>query len=184
MSGGRRLDHWRTTRVSDGSSLSAPTPNEQERSMDPPDWRFTHVHVYASDPRATINWLTDLGGEVVAESQYSDWPTMFNVSLGGQIIQVRGERGNEQFAPTRGERSFGIDHIGLVVTDVDTTLAALQARGIAAETEFANGYEVPEGVAFLRGPDDLWVEIAPAVWYPESDFPPPGGLRAAIDESA
>ena len=69
------------------------------------------------------------------------------------------------------QRAFGIDHFGLVVDDVDATLATLRWRGIEPETDFANGYEVPDGVAFVRGPDDLWVEIAPAIWYPESDFP-------------
>jgi catechol 2,3-dioxygenase-like lactoylglutathione lyase family enzyme len=138
--------------------------------------------VYASDPDATVAWLTALGGEVVAEHRYDGFPTMFDVALGGQIVQIRGERTTEHFSPADGRRSFGIDHLGLVVTDLDRALEALRARGIVAETDFANGYTVPDGVAFVRGPDDLWVEIAPAAWYPESDFPAPGGLTRTRDE--
>jgi catechol 2,3-dioxygenase-like lactoylglutathione lyase family enzyme len=146
------------------------------------DWRFTHVHVYASDPDATVAWLTALGGDVVAAHRYDGFPTMFDVALGGQIVQVRGERDIEHFSPADGARSFGIDHLGLVATDLDATLEALRARGIEAETEFTNGYTVPDGVAFLRGPDDLWVEVAPAAWYPESDFPAPGRFVRADDD--
>jgi catechol 2,3-dioxygenase-like lactoylglutathione lyase family enzyme len=142
-------------------------------------WRFTHNHIYASDPQATVAWLVDLGGTLVGETNHDGYPTMYNVTIGGLLVQVRGQRSAEHFTPKSGERAFGLDHIGLVTDDLPATLTALRARGIEPETEFSNGFSVPDGVAFLRGPDDLWVELAPSIWYPETDFPPRAGAGAA-----
>jgi catechol 2,3-dioxygenase-like lactoylglutathione lyase family enzyme len=138
---------------------------------------FTHVHVYASNPEATVKWLTDgLGGEVVRRRQQGDYPVTTQVSLGGQIIQVRGRRESERFVPA-GDRSFGWDHIGLSVIDLDATLAALRDRGITPVTTFDNGFRVPEGIAFLRGPDGIWVEIA------SSEHAPPPEVVLARHEA-
>ena len=128
------------------------------------DWDFTHVHVYASDPEATVAWLTDgVGGEVVSERQHPGYPKATNIRLGGQIVQVRGQRDAERFEAA-GPRSFGIDHIGLCVPDIDAALAELRARGVEPVTDFEQGFSIPDGIAFLRGPDDLWIEIVPTAW--------------------
>jgi catechol 2,3-dioxygenase-like lactoylglutathione lyase family enzyme len=127
------------------------------------------VHVYASDPDATVAWLTDgLGGEVVGRVQHDGYPMRTEVLIGGQLVQVRGRRETEHFADA-GPRSYGIDHIGLGVTDVDAALEELRARGIEPVTTFDNGFVVPPGVAFLRGPDELWVELALTKWYRSAD---------------
>lgn len=135
---------------------------------------FSHVHVYASDPEVTVKWLTDgLGGEVVSRRQGGDYPVTTQVSLGGQIVQVRGRRESERFVAA-GSRCFGLDHIGLSVTDLDATLAALRERGITPETTFDNGFRVPEGFAFLQGPDGIWVELTSL-----EHAPPPETVGAA-----
>jgi catechol 2,3-dioxygenase-like lactoylglutathione lyase family enzyme len=127
-------------------------------------WEFDHVHVYASDPDATVAWLTDgLGAEVLAQHQHPGYPQATVLRLGGQQLQVRGAREAERF-DRPGPRSFGIDHIALAVPDVDAALAELRSRGIEPVTEFEQGFSIPPGIAFLRGPDDLWVEIEPTAW--------------------
>jgi catechol 2,3-dioxygenase-like lactoylglutathione lyase family enzyme len=137
--------------------------------MGTPEWQFTHVHVYASEPEVTVAWLTDgLGGEVVSETQHAGYPKAWIVELGGQLVQVRGRRDAETFA-SAGPRSFGIDHIGLAVADLEAALAQLQARGVEPVTEFEGGFSIPAGIAFLRGPDELWVEITPTAWAPGAD---------------
>ena len=134
-------------------------PRDRVASIGTSDWRFNHVHVYASDPQATVAWLTDgLGGEVVHEARHADYPTMYHVRVGGQLVFVRGRRPAEQFLPA-GPRSFGLDHFGLVVDNLDVALELLRARGVEPVTDFDNGFSVPPGVAFVRGPDNLWVEI-------------------------
>jgi catechol 2,3-dioxygenase-like lactoylglutathione lyase family enzyme len=134
--------------------------------MDGPQWRFTHVHVYASDPQVTVDWLQRLGGEVVSERQHPGRPRSYEIAIGGQLVQVRGRTDAEHFAGTPGERTYGLDHIGLAVDDLDAALEVLRARGIEPETEFTNGFAIPEGIAFLRGPDGLWVELGPSAWFP------------------
>ena len=81
---------------------------------------------------------------------------------------MRGARGTERFDPS-GPRAFGIDHIGLAVPDLDAALAELRTRGIEPVTQFDQGFSVPDGIAFLRGPDALWVEITPTAWAPRAD---------------
>ena len=128
------------------------------------EWEFDHVHVYASDPDATVAWLTDgLGGAVVEVHEHAGYPKATIVELGGQLLQVRGSREDERFT-LGGPRSFGIDHIGLAVPDVDAALAELRNRGIEPVTEFEQGFSIPVGIAFVRGPDNLWVEIEPTEW--------------------
>ena len=128
------------------------------------DWEFTHVHVYASDPEATVAWLTDgVGGEVASVREHPGYPKATIVRLGGQVVQVRGHKDAERFEPA-GSRSYGIDHIGLAVPDLEAALAELRARGIEPVTEFEQGFSIPAGIAFLRGPDNLWIEIVPTAW--------------------
>jgi catechol 2,3-dioxygenase-like lactoylglutathione lyase family enzyme len=132
------------------------------------EWRFEHVHVYASDPDATVAWLTGLGGAVAAVYNHPGYPTAYDIEIGGQTLQVRGQRGNERFDPAGTARRFGIDHICLVADDMDAALEQLAANGITPETTFENGFSIPPGIAFLRGPDNLWVEIAPAALYDQA----------------
>ena len=137
--------------------------------MDTVSYVFSHVHVYASDPEATVSWLTNgLGGDVVSRHQYADYPVATQVRLGGQIVQVRGRRKNERFAEA-GARAFGFDHIGLSVEDFAATIAALRERGVVPESSFDNGFSVPDGVAFVRGPDGLWVEITSLEYEPRPE---------------
>ena len=127
---------------------------------------FTHVHIYASEPEDTVSWLTEgLGGEVIGRHRYGDYPEATQIRIGSLIIQVRGHRSGESFAPA-GPRTFGWDHIGLSVEDLGATLAALRDRGVEPETSFENGFRVPDGVAFVRGPDGLWVEITTLDYEP------------------
>ena len=136
------------------------------------DCVFTHVHVYASDPEATVSWLTDgLGGDVVDRRQHGDYPVATRIRIGGLIVGVRGSREHERFTPA-GPRMFGFDHIGLSVEDLGATLAALRDRGIEPETTFENGFRVPDGVAFIRGPDALWVEITTLEYEPAPEEQP------------
>jgi catechol 2,3-dioxygenase-like lactoylglutathione lyase family enzyme len=124
------------------------------------DYRFTHVHVYASDPAATVRWLTDgLGGEVAGELDRPGFPVTTEVRLGGQLVFVRGSRDAERFAEP-GPRTFGLDHFGLSVQDVAAAVEVLRARGIEPDTTFNNGLPIPAGVAYVRGPDDLLIEIS------------------------
>lgn len=128
------------------------------------DWDMDHLHIYASDPAVTIAWLTDgLGGEVVHESEHSGYPKQVIVRLGGQLVQVRGRRAEEQFADV-GRRTYGLDHFGLTVDDLDAALAELRTRGIEPVRDFEQGFGAASSIAFLRGPDGLWVELLPSVW--------------------
>jgi catechol 2,3-dioxygenase-like lactoylglutathione lyase family enzyme len=135
--------------------------------VDQLDIEFNHVHVYASDPDRTVTWLTDgLGGEIVRRVTHPGYPEAIAIVLGSRLlVQVRGRRDNEQFA-SGGPRRYGLDHVGVTVANLDATLEALRERGIEPVTTFEQGFSVPPGVAFLQGPDGLWVEITSSEYEP------------------
>jgi len=132
-------------------------------------YEFSHVHIYASDPTATITWLTDgLGGRVVDERTTPSGAANTYVRIGGQLVLVRGPREGETFADAR-DRAYGLDHFGLSVSDMPATLEVLRARGIEPETP-PGGFALSSDVHFLRGPDDVWVELTT---FARFDAPPP-----------
>ena len=79
---------------------------------------------------------------MVSRRTRDGYPVTTEVRIGGQTVLVRGRRKNEQFAVPKG-RSFGIDHFGLSVPDLESALETLRTRGIKAETSFNNGFTVP-----------------------------------------
>ena len=122
------------------------------------DYEFSHVHIYATEPITTVRWLTEgLGGEVVAERPLGSAVNTY-VLIGGQHVTVRGRREAESFGePVSG--SSGIDHFGISVSDLPAALEALRKRGIVPEALFDDGSSQGPVAAFLRGPDDIRVEL-------------------------
>jgi catechol 2,3-dioxygenase-like lactoylglutathione lyase family enzyme len=113
---------------------------------------LNHVHIVCSDLPASERWFVDgLGAELVERRESRGMPTV-ELSLAGVRVLLRsGER------LTGGEAGFGLDHLALDVAGVDALVEQLQARGV----EIARGpQDSPRNrVAFIRGPDDLVVEL-------------------------
>ena len=112
-----------------------------------------HVHILCSDLQATESWFVDgLGAELVERRESRGLPTS-ELRLAGLRVLLR----NGGDSARGGERSYGLDHFALQVEDVDAFVESLRARGV----EIARGpQDSPTNrVAFVRGPDDLVIEL-------------------------
>ena len=118
---------------------------------------FDHIHIFCTDMEVTRRWFVDNFGA------HDHGPTplgMPKLSLGGTTFLLRAERPNEGLTPSADKRHFGTDHIGFAVDDIDAIHAELSAKGIRFEhppiaPPAGNGLKI----TFLRGPDDVRIEL-------------------------
>jgi catechol 2,3-dioxygenase-like lactoylglutathione lyase family enzyme len=118
---------------------------------------FGHIHVFCSDLEATERWFVDgIGAELVERRESRGVPASV-LRLAGVEVLLRGAREGENLAPA-GPRKFGTDHFGLVVSDLEGTVAELKRRGVFVEVE---PWEFRPGVwiAFVKGPDEVRIEL-------------------------
>jgi catechol 2,3-dioxygenase-like lactoylglutathione lyase family enzyme len=112
-----------------------------------------HVHVVCSELPATESWFVDgLGAELVERRESRGLPTS-ELRLAGVRVLLRG-RGSAELAAGR---SYGIDHFALHVDNLDALVETLRTRGVEIARD---PHDSPTNrVAFVRGPDDLVIEL-------------------------
>ena len=124
--------------------------------MDQP-WRFDHVHIVCSDLAATERWLVEtIGAEFVRRRDSGGTPSSIVGLAGGQIF-LRAARQGEVLDPA-GSRRFGIDHIGVLVPDLEAAAVELRRRGAHFEVE---PFEFMPGLfmSYVLGPDNFRIEF-------------------------
>ena len=112
-----------------------------------------HLHVVCSDLPATESWFVDgLGAELVERRESRGLPTS-ELQLAGIRVLLR--TAGEAELPV--VRRYGLDHFALHVDGLDTLVEELRARGVEIVHE---PHDSPTNrVAFIRGPDDLVIEL-------------------------
>ena len=112
-----------------------------------------HLHVVCSDLPATESWFVDgLGAELVERRESRGLPTS-ELQLAGIRVLLR-TAGEAELAVGR---RYGLDHFALHVDGLDTLVEELRARDIEIVRE---PHDSPTNrVAFIRGPDDLVIEL-------------------------
>lgn len=120
-------------------------------------FNWEHIHLRAPDPEATAQWYHDkLGAEVVKTPQ-PDGSTRIDLNLGGQKVFIaRSEPGKAAGAPS--SPYLGLDHFGLVVSDIQAAVTELKAKGVTftmEPTEIRPGTKI----AFLTAPENVSIEI-------------------------
>ena len=120
-------------------------------------YRFNHIHVFCSDLAASERWFVEGVGAELVERRDSRGVASAVLRLGGAQILLRPAReGEDLVAPTR--RTFGADHFGLEVPDVDAAVAAMRSRGVTIEVEPWD-FSSTSRIAFVRGPDNVRIEL-------------------------
>jgi catechol 2,3-dioxygenase-like lactoylglutathione lyase family enzyme len=123
----------------------------------PLEFRFDHVHVYASDFAESERWFVDkLGAEVMDRRDAGGTKSAF-LRLGDRMVIVRGPSPGETLAPAEAGH-FGNDHFGLQVQNLAETAAELKARGVKFTME-PNEFRPGVHIAFIEGPDRVSIEI-------------------------
>ena len=124
---------------------------------------FHHIHLRSPDPVATGEYYRRMFGAEVTVSTYpegSPYAGMPKVAmtLGGQRVLLHPEHPRHPTQAAPQAPNFGLEHIGLTVTDLDAAAAELERNG-------AEFWRKPERTAtgnrnaFVRGPQGVLIEV-------------------------
>ena len=117
---------------------------------------FHHIHLSATDPEATLAWYRDnVGGESASLRGRLDG------LLFGDVWLLVSPHPEGMPATTEGR---AIDHLGFVVSDLDSVAAEMRRNGLAFQQEPlvpVNG-RTSAKQAFLVGPDNVRLEVVEA----------------------
>jgi catechol 2,3-dioxygenase-like lactoylglutathione lyase family enzyme len=118
-----------------------------------PTCTWDHVHLRTPDPEATAQWFERMLGAEVIRS-----PGRIDLKLGGgNIFLAPVTPGDGVNAPPVTPYQ-GLDHFGLLVSDIDAVAAELKAKG----AEFTKEPHIPRPgikICFLRGPQGVSIEL-------------------------
>ncbi len=121
------------------------------------DYALEHVHIYCSDMAASERWfVSGMGAKLVRHLEILGFPAT-ELSIAGVTLLLRGPRPGEVLAPG-GTPRCGWDHLGLLVKDMDATVAELKSRGVEFQTD-PQPLDANTRIAFVRGPDGLRIEL-------------------------
>lgn len=120
-------------------------------------YRFHHVHIICKDLEGMIGFFTDVLAARLIDRRKFGTADGASLELDGATINLRVARKDEQMAGDASQSTFGFDHIGLEVEDVETAFEDLTARGYSF---FMPPSEIPNmKIAFFKGPEDITIEL-------------------------
>ena len=120
---------------------------------------WEHIHLRSPDPEATAQWYEQMLGAAVIRTEQPDGVTRIDLNLGGgQKVFIAPANPKLATAAPPQAPYFGLEHIGLTVTDIDGAVAELKGKGVELTTEPTT---VRPGVriAFMRGPEGVLIEL-------------------------
>ena len=121
------------------------------------NYRFHHVHLTCRDLELMITFFTEtIGANLLARRKFGTADGA-SIDLGGTTINLRVAREDEEMIGDASQTSYGYDHLGLEVEDIEAAHKALSEKGY---TFFIPPREVPGmKIAFFKGPEDITIEI-------------------------
>lgn len=123
--------------------------------------RFHHVHIVCRDLERMIGFFTEvLGADLVRRQQFGTADGA-SLQLEGVTVNLRVAREDEVRGGDASQASYGYDHIGLAVDDVDAAFRDISGRGFSF---FVPPRDIPGmRIAFFKGPEDITIEMVQAV---------------------
>ena len=122
-------------------------------------YTWEHIHLRSPDPEATAQWYERMLGAEVIRTEQPEGAMRVDLSLGGgQKVFIAPANPKLTTAAPPQAPYFGLEHIGLTVTDIDGAVAELKGKGVEFTTEPTT---VRPGVriAFMRGPEGVLIEL-------------------------
>ncbi|TDR87093.1 VOC family protein [Enterovirga rhinocerotis] len=117
---------------------------------------FDHIHLRSLDPDKAATFYVDRLGAKVADRIETD--KMLRVAIRIGTLDIFIDRVPDGTTPAAARPHRGLEHFGLKVDDLDTAVADLKAHGVEftmEPVEFRPGLRI----SFIRGPDDVSIEI-------------------------
>ncbi|MGD8763586.1 MAG: VOC family protein [Desulfobacteraceae bacterium] len=120
-------------------------------------YQFHHVHIICKDLEQMIGFFTDaIGADLIARRKFGTADGA-SFDIQGTTVNLRVSREDEEMAGDASQSSYGYDHIGLEVDDVDAAYRDLTGRGY---TFFMPPTDTPSArIAFFKGPEDITIEL-------------------------
>ena len=93
------------------------------------NYRLHHLHLICKDLEGMIGFFTEaLGATLIAKKKFGTADGA-SLDLQGTAVNLRVAREDEDIAGDASRTTFGYDHLGLLVDDVDAAYQDLKKRG-------------------------------------------------------
>lgn len=120
-------------------------------------YRFHHLHIICKDLEKMIAFFMEVLGATLVRRQKFGTADGASLDLQGTTVNLRVSREDEQMLGDASQSSYGYDHIGLEVEDIETVFKDLTQKGF---TFTVPPREIPNlKIAFFKGPEDLTIEL-------------------------
>ena len=120
-------------------------------------YRFHHVHIICKDLEKMIGFFTEVLAAKLIDRRKFGTADGASLELDGATINLRVAREDEKMAGDASQSTFGFDHIGLEVEDIQIAFEDLTAQGYAF---FMPPRDIPNlRIAFFKGPEDITIEL-------------------------
>ena len=121
--------------------------------------KFTvdHVHLRSPDPEATASYYEKMFGAKIIRSTRDGKPR-WDMDLCGQMFFIAPVTPDADVGEPPQSPYQGLDHVGLIVSDIEAVVAELKEKG-AKFTMEPTTYRPGTRIAFLRGPEGVSVEL-------------------------
>ena len=120
-------------------------------------YRFHHVHIICKDLEEMIVFFTEVLAAKLIDRRKFGTADGASLELDGATINLRVAREDEKMVGDASQSTFGFDHIGLEVEDIQVAFEDLTKRGYAF---FMPPREIPNmKIAFFKGPEDITIEL-------------------------
>lgn len=130
---------------------------KKEQSM---NFDFDHVHIIAGDVDAMVDYFERVFGakRLSYNPDFNGAPGAF-IGLGSIRVGIRGIRPGETMDVVAPFLVQGLDHFGVIVSDVEETAKWLKERGAEFSVEPRKNETTGRMMAFVRGPENVEIEI-------------------------
>ena len=128
-------------------------PGEKKMSR----FTYEHIHLRSPDPEATAQYYANMFDAEIIRSKQADGSPRIDLDLGGQKVFIALAQPDKTNAAPQAPY-FGLEHIGLTVTDIDGITAELKGKG-ADFTMQPTTVRPGVRIAFLRGPEGVLVVL-------------------------
>ena len=120
-------------------------------------YKLHHVHLICKDLEKMIDFFEDAIGARLVERRKFGTADGATLDLGGVDINLRVAREGEKAGENQTPSTYGYDHVGLQVEDVQAAYEELTGRGYSffmSPTEAAGLM-----IAFFKGPENITIEL-------------------------
>ena len=120
-------------------------------------YRLHHLHLICKDLEGMINFFTEaLKATLIARKKFGTADGA-SLDLQGTTVNLRVSREDENMVGDASQSSFGYDHLGLQIEDLDAAYRDLKQRGFSF---FMEPKDIPDlRIAFFKGPEDITIEL-------------------------